>query len=564
MPVNPTSAADLSADAPDSVREFAGVLLRRKVAFLIPVILVPLLALLHSTFQQALYSASANVLVTGGGVASALSDLPALASTDDPERNAATQTGLARLPRVAEAVVKSAKLSETSDGFLARSSVSAETNADILHFAVEDPDPAEAERLATAYATEFVRYRNELDLQAIDRTKLTITRSLARLAATGGRGSPVYVELQQAKRRLEAAAAVQGTAALVVQPAVSTVQTAPTKKRDFILAVLLGLILGIGLAFLVERLDTRVRSAEEAESIVGLPLLGELPEPPVLPEASKSNVAMLEFPYGPYAEGVRKLRANLEFANLASGARTFMVTSAGIREGKTTVASDLAVALARSGRTVALVDLDARAPAVARRFGLMQRRGLGEIVVGHESLETALVSVKWPAATDGARSAADGAQSATLGRWVAEGDDPSSETRAVAADSSPRGRLDVLSFGRLSPPNPGDFVGSSAVRNLIEQLAKSHDAVIVDTPPLVPVSDSITISEYVDAAILVCNLHTSRRPMLRSLRRLISVMQTQVLGLVITGVDAPPGYGPYFVGHQVITGRPAEEAKVGT
>jgi tyrosine-protein kinase len=559
----PPERTDWSTESRDGVREFISVVSRRKVALLIPLILVPALAIAHSVLQLPAYSASADVLVTSGGVASALSDLPGLASTDQPERNAATQIGLARLPRVAERVVKSAPLFEDAETFLARSTVSAQPNVDILTFSVQDRDPGEAEHLATVYAREFVGYRNALDLQAIERTRAIVARSLARLEATGGRGSSVYVQLRQALRRLQAAAAVQGTAAIVVQPAVSTVQVAPTMTRDLMLAIVLGLILGIGLAFLVERLDTRIRSAEEAESILGLPLIGELPEPPPLPQASKTAVAMLEFPYGPYAEGVRKLRANLEFANLDSGARTLMVTSAGMGEGKTTVASDLAVALARSGRSVALVDLDARAPAIARAFDLARRRGLVEVVFGNESLERALTPVSWPAATDGARTPAARAPVSSIYGALGDTDDLIVPA-GPGPESAPFGQLHVLAFGNLKPPNPGDFVGSSAVREVVEELGRTYDMVIVDTPPLVPVSDSITISEYVDAALIVCQLRASRRPTLRALRRLTDGMQARMLGLIITGVEAPPAYGPYFVGHQVVRGPVKEEAKLGT
>ena len=108
---------------------------------------------------------------------------------------------------------------------------------------------------------------------------------------------------------------------------------------------------------------------------------------------------MLEFPYGPYAEAIRKLRANLEFANLDVGARSLLVTSVVDGEGKTTIASDLALALARSGRTVALCDFDPRAPSVDRMFHLGDRRGLVEVALGVESLDDALVPIQWATVT---------------------------------------------------------------------------------------------------------------------------------------------------------------------
>lgn len=532
--VPPTEPADANGERQDPVREFLGVLRRRKLALLLPVLLTPVLALVHSTLQQPLYSSSADVLVTSGSVAAALSELPGLASPDQPERNARTQVELARLPRVAERVIDVAPLEEDIETFLARSGVSARPDADILRFSVEDGDLEQAERLATLYAQAFTRYRNALDLQAIRSTQQTIARTIARLEAAGEGGSPVLRELRRATSQLEAAEAVQGSSAILVQPGVTAEQTAPRTVRDLVLAFVLGVIVGVGLAFLVERLDTRVRTPEEVEAILGLPLLGEIPSPPSLSEPNRSSVSMLDFPYGGYAEAIRKLRANLEFANLDVGARSVLVTSAVEREGKTTIASDLALALARSGRTVALCDLDPRAPSVDRMFNLGNRRGLVEIAFGIESLDDALVPIKW-----------------TTVSGLLVGDDGDSDDLLPATGASrpvgpSRGRLNVLPFGRRTPPSPGDFVGSGAVRHIVAELERTHDVVILDAPPLVPVSDALTISEYADAALVVCGLQTSQRPTLTRLRKLTASFPAHLLGLVVTGVPAPPGYGTYF------------------
>jgi Mrp family chromosome partitioning ATPase/capsular polysaccharide biosynthesis protein len=535
----------LSADTQerDSLHEFVGVLRRRWVALVIPIVLTPLVALGHSILQDPRFSASADVLVTSGSVASALSDLPGLSSPDQPERNARTQVGLARLPRVAQRVIAEAPLFEEPATFLQRSSVSVLPDADILRFSVEDGSADAAQRLATIYAQQFSRYRNALDVEAIRRTRATIARTMAKLAASGGRDSAVYAELRSAMRQLTAAEAVQGSAAILVQPAVTADQVAPRTMRDLVLALALGVILGIGLAFLVERLDTRVRTAEEAEAVVGLPLLGEIPRPPDMSETSRSTVSMLEYPYGSYAEGIRKLRANLEFANLDAGARTIMMTSALGGEGKTTTAADLAVALARSGRKVVLCDLDSRAPTLDRAFDLGERRGIVEVAFGLEPLEKALVSIPIASARPPARVAPVASGALALS-------DPAD--RMVKREESARGELHVLPFGRRRPPSPADFVGSTTVRQLVAQLAETHDFVILDTPPFVPVSDALTISEYADAALIVTGLATSRRPTLRTVRKFASAFPTRVLGMVVTGVPDAPGYGPYYVGERAL------------
>jgi Mrp family chromosome partitioning ATPase/capsular polysaccharide biosynthesis protein len=525
----------------EGIREFLGVLLRRKAALLLPVLLTPVIALGLAMLQDPVYESSADVLVTSGSVARALTELPGLSSPDQPERNARTQVGLARLPRVAQGVIERAPLFESADDFLARSRVSVEPDTDLLRFTVEDRDAEQASRLATLYAQEFTEYRNSLDLQAIRSTKLTISRTLARLAAAGERGSALFAELRRARRQLEAAEALRGSTAILVQPAISATRIKPRPTRDAILGLGLGILLGVGLAFLIDRLDTRVRSSEVAEAIVGVPVLAELPAPPPLPQGAKTRVSMLDFPYGAYAEAVRKLRANLEFANLDAGARVLMVTSAVAGEGKSTVASDLAVALARSGRAVALCDLDPRAPSLHAMFGLGDRRGLVEAAFGSESLDRALVPVRWgmerPAHEQPPHPPATPAAQSDLDDLI---------VHPRSGVSTPRGRLSVLPLGRRRPPSPAEFVGSGAVRQLVAELAQRCDIVVLDTPPLLPVSDSLTISEYVDAALLVCGLETSRRPTLRDLRRILATFPARVLGLVVTGIEPGPTYGPYL------------------
>jgi tyrosine-protein kinase len=287
----------------------------------------------------------------------------------------------------------------------------------------------------------------------------------------------------------------------------------------------------VALAFLIERFDTRVRSREQVETLVALPALGELPKPPDA-GGNERRVSMLGRPYGAYAESIRTLRANIEFASVDGAPRTLMITSAIQAEGKTTVASDLAVAFARSGRKVALVDLDARAPNVGKIFGIEGSFGLVDVVLGREEIERVLIPISW-AGVPGARPtvALAGAGRATEGQ--AEPD----PQRGGGA------QLHVLTLGTRRPHDPADFVGSNAVRQVVGELTETHDLVIIDAPPLIPVSDARSISEYVDAALIVCRLGTVRKPHLRTIRRIVPVLPARVFGVAVTGVPALPGYG---------------------
>ena len=149
------------------------------------------------------------------------------------------------------------------------------------------------------------------------------------------------------------------------------------------------------IAFLWETLDKRVRTEEEIERRLGLPLLSRLPEPARGAE-KEARLTMIHDPQDAYAEAVRRLRTNLEFANVDRDARVIMVTSAVEREGKSTTIANLAVALARSGRNVALVDLDLRQPVLAKYFELQGQPGITDVVLERADLQTTITPIRLP------------------------------------------------------------------------------------------------------------------------------------------------------------------------
>ena len=167
---------------------------------------------------------------------------------------------------------------------------------------------------------------------------------------------------------------------------------APRPKRAAALGILLGLVVGIGLMFTVEALDTRVRSGTEIVERLRLPLLARISAPP-RKLAGTDELVMLAQPTGKHGESFRMLSTNLDFATLSGNAKTILVTSAVSKEGKSTTAANLAVVLARSGRRVALVDLDLRRPYLNRFFRLPGTPGITDVALGRVALETAMTPV---------------------------------------------------------------------------------------------------------------------------------------------------------------------------
>jgi non-specific protein-tyrosine kinase len=404
----------------------------------------------------------------------------------------------------------------TADALLAQSSVSPSTSADILTFTVADRFPGRAARLATEYAHQYIVYSQQLNTAAIGRAKREVDARIRQLEAAHNTRSALYSSLVSKSEQLGTMAALQTANAVLVRPATHAVQVQPKPVRNGILGLLLGFVLGLCFAFLRETLDTRIRSASEISSRLGLPLLGRIPAP-ARSTSAKNRLMILEHPYGEKSEPFRVLRTNLDFVNLEKKAKTIMITSAVSGEGKSTTAANLAIALTQSGRSVVLVDLDLRRPYIDQFFELNGQPGLTSVALGTESLDSALVRFR--------------------NRPMPEPGD---------AERRPRGTLDVLRAGML-PPNPGEFVSSQAVTDILAELRARADVVLIDAPPLLGVGDALALTAKVDALILVTRLNVLRRQLLSEVQVLLETAPAPALGFVVTEAESEESYGyAYF------------------
>jgi polysaccharide biosynthesis transport protein len=493
-----------------TLRDYLQVVRRRKWIIVQAAVVVPLAALAFSLHQQSMYQGSSQVLLSQQDLGAQLAGTQPTYNGDPADRQAQTQATLARVPEVAARAIRRLHLELTPKQFLADSAVSAGANSDTLTFDVTNHDARLASRMATAYARAYVAYRLQVETAPIEAAKRGLD---ARLAETP-KGSALYNSLVEKEQTLTELEALKTSNASVIRDGGQAVQTAPKTSRNVVLGFVLGLFLGIGLAFLRESLDTRVRSAEAIAERLELPLLARLPEPPKKLRDS-ARLAMLGEPKGVQAEAFRVLRTNVEFAALGKDVHTVMVTSAIEKEGKSTTIANLAVALARAGQRVVLVDLDLRRPFVERFFGLSDLAGVTQVAIGHVSLDEALVPVSL---TDG------------------------------HAVELPAGSLHVLPSGPI-PPDPGEFVGTARLTEILEELRDRADVVLIDAPPLFHVGDGLVLSAKVDAVVVVTRMEVVRRPMLAELKRLLDTMPATKLGFVVTGAEAEESYGYGYGGY---------------
>ena len=507
---------------PSTLNEYIAVVRRRKWVVIQAMILVPVAALALSARQPKVFESSAQVLLSRQDFSSILT------GTQDPslfvpaDRVTQTQADIARVAPIARQVVKKVRAHGlTAAGLLNSSSVTELTNSDILVFTVKNANPALSRRLASEYARQFTIYRRQLDTAALKKAQAQVQAHIAQLVRNGQKGSALYNRLSSQNDLLSSMIALQTSNAHVVQQPSGSAQVQPKPARNALIGVALGAILGLGLAFLLEALDSRARTAEEISArLGGLPLLARLPRPE-RKLRTKGQLAMVAVPDAPQAESFRILRTQLDLARLVHPTKTIMVTSAVAQEGKSTTAANLATALARAGRRVVLVDLDLYHPVLSEFFSL-SGPGVTDVALGTADLSDALVPIQISSHLDDYR---DGSHSNGNG-----------EARLID------GSLDVLPAGQI-PPDPGDFMNTQALQNVLRRLEERADTILIDTSPLLQAGDAMTLSTKVDGLLLVVRLNVIRHRMLGELERVLERTPAAKLGFVLTDVPLEPGYG---------------------
>jgi tyrosine-protein kinase len=537
-----------------SLGDYLHVVRRRKWLILTVGALFLLGSFVRSAQQDPLYSTSAEVLLSRAPIVTEITGGTDQTFSQQPDRVAKTEAAVAAVPAVAQRVLTAAGVSDmTVEEFLAHSSATAKTDADLLVLTVEAGDPQRAALLASEYARQFSEYRKELDTAALRRARIGLEERIAELRASNDADKALLSDLQGKAQQLGTAEALAtGNTSVIRAPTKEdATKIRPRPLRDAFLAGFVGVLLGIVVAFLRDALDTRIRSAEEIGDRLGVPLLARIPEPP-RPVQMTDGLVMLADPNGREAEAFRMLRTNLDFVNVERQAKTLMVTSASQRDGKSTTAANLAVALARAGKNVVLVDLDLRRPYLHRFFELAQEPGLTNVVLEQASIDQALSKV-WasevPAETAPSRAPAGARQSSRS----------KASTRNDNNGRAPGSVLELMPAGTL-PPNPGEFVSTRALTTLLDQLRQRADVVLVDAPPMIGIGDAMAISAKVDAIVLVTRMNRLRRPLLFELQRLLATSPASLLGFVVTGARVDGEHYYASDGYHVVP-APAPESR---
>lgn len=289
----------------------------------------------------------------------------------------------------------------------------------------------------------------------------------------------------------------------LVEPAsTSETPTSPNPARNLALGLVFGLILGLGLAVLRQVLDTTVRTTEDVEELTVEPIIGAVHFDP---RAGKEPLIVENDPTSPRSEAFRALRTNLMFVNAASHPRTIALTSSIPGEGKSTTIANLALTLAQSGSRVCLVEGDLRRPRLLEYLGLEGVAGITDILIDRATLDDVL---------------------------------------------QPYGEhgLDILGCGSI-PPNPSELLASTAMSTVLRELSVRYDYVLIDTPPVLPVTDAVVLSTKVDGIMVLVGTTIVRKEQLKSTLEALEAVDNNVLGLVLNRVSTKSGEGTGYYGY---------------
>lgn len=364
---------------------------------------------------------------------------------------------------------------------------------------------------------------------------------LARLEREAKINSDLYSLLKNKYQEVLIRGAEQIQEVTILKPA--TLPAIPINRVDtttnIFIGVFFGLIFGLILAFVTETFDTSIGTIEDVEAFLGLPVLGIIPD--ISEKEAKREIekeyepiaekVSLDFyyrfithfsPKSVLAESYRSLRTNIQFASPDKEIKSLMVTSASLSERKTSTVINLAVALGQMGKRVIIIEADMRRPTIHQIFGLKKEPGLSEIIIGNATVEEAT------------RTFSD----LVLGGFRLE-----EFLTAPGLDN-----LNIITSGSI-PFNPSEILASEKMHVLIERLRNSYDIVLIDAPPVLPLTDSLILAPMIEGTILIYQVGRMARSALKRAKMLLDSAQAKILGIVLTGVKAeisPDYYHHYY------------------
>ena len=364
-------------------------------------------------------------------------------------------------PRVLDPVIKQLGLKTDADTLAKNITATVPLDTVLIEVAVDNTDPKLAAQIADAVGKQFPK---------------TVTS----IEASTGQGSPVKVSVMRV-------------------PTVPTAPVSPKPVRNIGLGLVLGLLVGLGLALLRDLLDTTIKGPDDCTQVTDATVIGGIAFDP---DATKRPLIVQADPHSPRAEAFRALRTNLQFVDAANQPRSITFTSSLPSEGKTTTTANLAITLAAAGSRVCVVEGDLRRPRMLDYMGMEGSVGLTNVLIGQAELGDVLQRF------------------ANTEVWV-------------------------LGCGPI-PPNPSELLGSTAMLEVVRRLEAQFDYVIIDAPPLLPVTDAAVLSTVTGGTVVVVGAGTTTREQLTRSLASVEAVNGRLLGLVLNKIPTKGADGYYY------------------
>jgi polysaccharide biosynthesis transport protein len=498
----------MNLSTPDDRRSgLVRVIRRRAWIVVLCAVLAGGAAYLVANSEHKKYTAGASLLFQQQQLGQQLFGYSVSGQVNDPGVVEATNVELASAPTVAAATAASIKM--PVDAVTKAIDVVPAGSSQLVSVNATADDPQLAARLANVYAQSVVSSRRAAQRQLVEQAASRVRTQLRDLLRT----SPSSPQVGQVKARLSQlnvlAALQTGDVQLSNAAKAPTAPSGPRVHRDAGLGVLIGLIIGLGVVFALERVDRRVRDEDELAALYGATTLAHVPRSKALSNRAGSSKPPIADAAA--AEAFRLLRARLRYFNVDKKLQMLLVTSAVPQEGKSTVAWQLAWTSAATApdEPVLLIEADLRRPSIAATTGLSHHPGLSDALTQLSDWRDAVQSVRTgPGAS---------------------------------------GLLHVITAGG-TPPNPTQLIESDRLRGLLTEAREEYAFVVVDAPPALIVSDALALINEVDGVVIVGRVNQTHRDAIKGLRTTLTELNAPVLGVVANGVTSTTGrygYGPY-------------------
>lgn len=496
--------------------DYFRVVRERKWVLILTLLVVVAAVAAYSVLKDPTYRATAEVkrvtvnfgeILIGSGVSSA-----------DAARELETGANLVKEYTVASMVQKDLHSDRSIPSLLKMTTAAAVANTDIIRISAVSTSPQEAADVANSFARQFIQYRLEANRAILTAADQRVLAQLNQMT-TAQREATEGQNLTESHNKLQSLYATETGGFEISQEAIlPTSSIAPRPVRDTGFAFLGGLILGILLAFLVDYIDRRIKNEETMEKEFGLPVLASVPR-----VGHGWSYDYGRYPRGligfasadsPFLEAYRTLRSNLRFYQLEHRTQTLLVTSGVAREGKTVTAINLCLSLALSGARVILLEADLRRPMIHQYLNLDTRLGVSSVLAGTSNFSDSLQVVRVP-------------------EFVP---DPRLRARGQSKGSTMQPALLCMTSGPL-PPNPAELLSSPRMKELIETAAGHAEYVVIDTPPILLVSDALNLAEYTNGVIIASKMKSTTFDEARDVRTMLDRSGCHALGIVVNGVS---------------------------